>query len=84
VISTTTADAYIYANSRAVAPDPTFGAQAYAYRLNGTTYGARLAAEYALSTHNLIGCAFQRFETHAMGGNDYGNSIPQLTWSYRF
>jgi hypothetical protein len=84
VISTTAADPYVYVYSKAVAPDPTFGADAYAYRLNGTTYGARLAAEYSLSAHNLIGCGFQRLETHATGRNTYSASIPELTWNYRF
>ena len=84
VISTTTANTYVYAYSKAVAADPTFGADAYAYKLNGTTYGARLGVEYSLSAHSLIGCEFQRLETHADGGNNYGDSIPELTWNYRF
>jgi hypothetical protein len=85
VVSTTpTAEYYIYAYSKAVAPDPTFGPGAYAYRINGTTFGARLGVEYSLTAHNLIGCGFQRLETHAQGGNNYTDSMPQLTWNYRF
>ena len=85
VVSTTqTAEYYFYAISKAVAPDPTFGPGAYAYRINGTTYGARLGAAYSLTAHSLIGCGFQRLETHAQGGNNYTDSMPQLTWNYRF
>jgi hypothetical protein len=84
VVSTTQASAYIFANSKAVAPDPTFGPGAYAYRLNGATLGARLAVEYSLTAHSLIGCGFQRLETHAEGGNNYADSMPELTWNYRF
>ena len=84
VISTTAAGTYLYASSKAVATDPTFGPGAYAYRLNGTTYGARLGVDYSLSAHSLIGCGFQRLETHAQGGNNYGDSMPELTWNYRF
>jgi hypothetical protein len=85
VVSTTpTAGYYIYLNSKAVAPDPTFGPGAYAYRLNGTTYSVRLGAGYLLTTHSLIGCGFQRLETHAQGGNNYTDSLPELTWNYRF
>jgi hypothetical protein len=85
VVSTTpTAEYYIYSNSKAVAPDPAFGPGAYAYRIDGTTYGARLGAEYSLTAHSLIGCGFQRLETHAHGGNNYTDSMPQLTWNYRF
>ena len=84
VISTTAAGTYLYASSKAVAADPTFGPGAYAYRLNGRTYGARLGVDYSLSAHSLIGCGFQRLETHAEGGNNYSDSMPELTWNYRF
>jgi hypothetical protein len=84
VISTTEPEADIFANSKAVAPDPTFGPDAYAYRLEGTTFGARLGFEYSLSTHSLIGFGFQRLDTHARGGNNYGDSMPELTWNYQF
>jgi hypothetical protein len=81
---TATAGYYLLSNSKAVAPDTTFGPDAYAYRLNGTTYGVRLGAEYSLTTHSLIGCGFQRLETHTQGGNNYIASLPELTWNYRF
>jgi hypothetical protein len=84
VVSTTQFAGYNYLYPKAVAPDPTFGPGAYAYRLNGTTYGARLGAEYSLTTHSLIGCGFQRMETHAQGGDSYSDSMPELTWNYRF
>jgi hypothetical protein len=84
VVSTTQVAGYGFVYSKAVAPDPAFGPDAYAYRLNGTTYGVRLGAEYSLTTHSLIGCGFQRLETHADGGNNYTDSLPQLTWNYRF
>jgi len=84
VVSTTAPGTDLYANYKAWASDPTFGVGAYAYKLDGTTYGARLGVEYSLSVHNLIGGGFQRMETHAQGGNNYGDSMPQLTWNYRF
>jgi hypothetical protein len=27
---------------------------------------------------------FQRLDTHARGGENYGNSVPGLTWNYQF
>ena len=84
VVSTTAPGTDLYANYKAWGPDPTFGVGAYAYRLDGTTYGARLGVEYSLSAHGSIGGGFQRLETHAQGGNNYGNSVPELTWNYRF
>jgi hypothetical protein len=84
VVSTTQPGAGIYASSEAVALDPTFGPGAYAYRLLGTTFGARLGVEYSLTAHSLIGFGFQRLDTHARGDNNYGNSMPELTWNYQF
>lgn len=84
VVSTVRENVYSYASARAVAPDPTFGPDAYAYQLDGTTYGAKLVAEYALTAHSLIGGGLQRLETHAQGGNNYTDSVPELTWNYRF
>ena len=85
VISTTQAPAYsVFLNSKAVAADPAFGPDAYAYRLNGTTYGVTVGAGFSPTAHSLIGCAYQRLETHAQGGNNYADSIQELTWNYRF
>jgi hypothetical protein len=85
VVSTTDDAGYsTFVNFKAAAPDPTFGPGAFAYRINGTTYGVRLGAAYSLTNHSLIGCGFQRLETHARGGNNYTNSVPQLTWNYQF
>jgi hypothetical protein len=83
VVSTSQPGPYIFAYSKAVAPDPTFGPGAYAYRLDGTTFGARVGVDYALTVHSLIGCGFQRLETHARGGNNYTDSLTELTWTYR-
>jgi hypothetical protein len=84
VISTTQPGANIYYNSKAVAPDPTFGPGAYAYRLDGTTFGARLGLEMSLTEHSLMSIGFQRLDTHARGGNNYADSMPELTWNYQF
>ena len=83
VVSTTNENAYNYTSAKAVAPDPSFGPEAYAYRLGGTTYGARLGVEYSLNDRSLLGCGFQRLETHAQGGNNYTDSSAEITWNYR-
>jgi hypothetical protein len=84
VVSTSQIGAKIFAASRALAEDPTFGPDAYAYRLSGTTYGFSVGINFAPTPHTLLGCSFQRLETHADGGNDYTKSMPQITWDYRF
>ena len=84
VESTTARSAKIYYASRALAEDPAFGPEAYAYRLTGTTYGFRVGINYAPTAHSLLGCGFERLETHADGGNSYTKSVPEITWDYRF
>jgi hypothetical protein len=74
----------IYYASRALAEDPAFGPEAYAYKLPGTTWGARLGVSYSTTEHSLLGAAFERFDTHADGGNDYTKTIVEITWDYRF
>ena len=83
VVSTTESPARLDYAARAIADDPTFGEDAYAYRLTGTTYGLRAGISYSVSAHSLLGCGFQRSETHAEG-NVYTKSTPEVTWDYRF
>jgi hypothetical protein len=84
VVSTTGGSAQIFYASRALAADPAFGPEAYAYRLTGTTYGFRVGINYAPTPHSLLGCGFERLDTHADGGNSYTKSVPEITWDYRF
>jgi hypothetical protein len=84
VVSTTApVDADLYLNSRAVEADPTFGPNQFAYRLTGTTYMVSAGLLLSMSPHSLFGCALRRSETHAAGGNDYVNSVAEISWNYR-
>ncbi len=84
VVSTTEPNAKVYYSSKALAEDPAFGDEHYAYRLVGTTYGFRAGITYAPTVHSLLGFGFAHFETHADGDNRYMKSIPEITWDYQF
>jgi hypothetical protein len=85
VVSTTLQpNATVYYASSALADDPAFGPHAYAYKLTGTTYGYRVGLSFSPTAHSLLGCGFERFETHADGGNEYAKSIVDITWNYRY
>ena len=84
VVSTAEPNLGIYTVSRAIAADPAFGADDYAYKLTGTTFGFRVGINYSPTPHNLLALGFQRLETHADGGNSYTKSIPEISWDYRF
>jgi hypothetical protein len=83
VVSTTGPGAEILFASRALAEDPAFGTDFYAYRLTGTSYGFRVGINYAPTPHSLLGCGFERLETHAYESS-YTKSVPEITWDYRF
>jgi hypothetical protein len=84
IVTTTLNEYRIYDAARAIAEDPAFGPEAYAYKLVGTTYGFRVGLNYSPTPHTLIECGFQRFDTRADGGNGYTKSIPEISWSYRY
>jgi len=84
VVSTTEGNAQIFSAARALAEDPAFRREAYAYRITGTSYGFRVGIHFSPTPHSLLGCGFERLITHAYGGADYTKSIPEITWDYRF
>jgi hypothetical protein len=84
VVSTTQAGAGIYYASRALAEDPAFGPEDYAYRLLATTFGVRAGIHFSATAHSLLGLTFTRLDTHATGGNNYDKSMPEITWDYDF
>jgi hypothetical protein len=84
IVTTTLSEYRIYDAARAIAEDPAFGPDAYAYRLIGTTYGFRVGINYSPTPHTLIECGFQRFDTRADGGNGYTKSMPEISWNYRY
>jgi hypothetical protein len=84
VVSTTEPNAKVYYSAKALAEDPAFGDEDYAYRLVGTTYGYRAGISYSPAAHTLLGLGFSHFETHAGGDNRYMKSIPEIIWDYRF
>ena len=84
VVSTTEPGLKIYTSPLALAEDPAFGPEEYAYRLSGTTYGFRAGVNNSPTPHSLVGVGFERLDTHASGGNNYTKSMPEITWDYQF
>jgi hypothetical protein len=84
VVSTSSGDYDSYYAARAIADDPAFGPDAYAYRLTGTTFGFKAGANYSPTTHSLVGFDFQRLDTRADGGGDYTKSVLEITLDYVF
>jgi hypothetical protein len=84
VVSTAEPGPAIFSVARAIAPDPAFGPDQYAYKITGTTFGFRIGINYSPTAHSLLGLGFERLDTHADGGNGYTKSVPEISWDYRF
>lgn len=84
VISTTKYDHTVARSVRAIADDPAFGNEYYAYRLRAATYGVTLGVNFIPSPHHSVGFSISRYETRAAGGFTYKKSVPALSWDYVF
>lgn len=84
VVSTASEAARIYTGVTAVAEDPTFGDELYAYRLKGTTRTVRLTASWALDDRASIDVGYTRHVTDAAGGLTYRGNVASLGFIYRY
>ena len=84
VVSTSTPNAKIFRASSALARDPTFGSNAYAYRLAGVSRIATVGLSQALSDRSALNVSFQRQVTHAESDNNYLKSVIAASYSHSF
>lgn len=73
----------VYA-SKAIAMDPVFGPNFYAYRLNGTTRGLNIDMNFAVASSSLLRVSVSRQVTHTEGDNNYSKSVQMVSWNYNF
>lgn len=73
----------VYA-SKAIAMDPVFGPNFYAYKLNGTTRGLNLDINFAVTSSSLLRASVSRQMTHTEGDNNYAKSVQMVSWNYNF
>lgn len=74
----------IISSSHAIAVDPVFGPDFYAYRMTGTTYGLSVAMNIAVTPHSLLRASMARQVTQTEGDNDYANNVATLSWTSNF
>ncbi len=84
VVASTPPDLDIFRVSSAIAADPTFGANYFAYRLRGTTDVATLSASWARDDRSTLNLAFADERTNAAGGIAYrgDRASAVLAWRY--
>jgi len=84
VVATTRRDLQIFRASDAVAADPAFGNDFFAYRLRGTTDTARLSASWALDDRSSLNFAYADERTDAAGGIVYRSHSANVVLSWRY
>lgn len=84
VVATTRPDFEIFAVSDAIAADPTFGADFFAYRLRGTADTAKVSASWALDDHSSLNLIYADERTDTAGGVAYRNHSANLTFAWRY
>ena len=84
VVATTRRDFEIFVVSDAIAADPTFGADFFAYRLRGTTDTAKLSASWALDDRSSLNIAYIDERTDAAGGVTYRSHSASLVFAWRY
>ncbi|HKE39599.1 MAG TPA: hypothetical protein VKG21_07165 [Casimicrobiaceae bacterium] len=84
VESTARPNLEIFEASSAIAPDPTFGPDFFAYRLRGTTDTATLNGSWALDDRSSINLSYSAERTRAYAGLDYRSWVATISLAYRY
>ncbi len=84
VVATTRRNFAIFVVSDAIAADPTFGSDFFAYRLRGTTDTAKLTANWALDERSSLTFAYTDERTDAAGGIIYRSHSANLVYAWRY
>jgi hypothetical protein len=84
VVATTRRAFDIFAASDAIAADPAFGPDFFAYRLRGTTDTAKLSASWALDERSSLNAVYADERSDAAGGIDYRSHSVGLLYAWRY
>ena len=84
VVSTTRQNLEIFLASDAIAADPTFGSDFYAYRLRGTTTTANATLSWALSDHSSLNLSYAVARTAAYDDLDYLSRLGTILLAFRY
>jgi hypothetical protein len=84
VVASTRPDFDIFVVSDAIAADPAFGPDFFAYRLRGTTDTARISASWALDDRSSLNVVYSDERTDAAGGVTYRSHRANLMYAWRY
>jgi len=84
VVASTRRDFEIFAASDAIAADPAFGGDFFAYRLRATTDAAKLSASWALDDRSSLNAVYADERTDAAGDIDYRSHSVSVLYAWRY
>ena len=84
VVSTTRQNLDIFLASDAIAADPTFGSDFYAYRLRGTTTSANASLSWALSDRSSLNLSYAVVRTAAYDDLNYLSRLGTIVLAFRY
>lgn len=84
VVASTRPDFDIFTASDAIAADPTFGPDFFAYRLRGTTDTAKLSASWALDERSSLSAVYVDERTDAAGGIYYRSHGVSVLYAWQY
>jgi hypothetical protein len=84
VVSTSTPNFKIFRASSAISPDPVFGPNNFAYRIDAMSHIATLGVSQGIGQRSALNVSYQRQMTHAERDNNYFKSIFAASYSYHF
>jgi hypothetical protein len=84
VVASTRPDLAIFRASEAIAADPTFGPDFFAYRLRGTTATVGLTASWALDDRSSLNVAYVDDRTDSAGSIVYRSHSANIVFAWRY
>ena len=84
VVSSTRRNLEVFEASSAIAHDPAFGDDFFAYRLRGTTGTATVSASWAIDTRSSLNLVYAAERTRAYDELDYHSYRVDFAYAYRY
>jgi len=84
VVSTTLRNLPIFLVSSAIAADPVFGPDRFAYKLKALTRGLSLGVSRVVGRQASFSLGYEHLDSRAEGGIDYQSNLVRATYLYQF
>jgi hypothetical protein len=84
IVSTTLRNLPVFLASSAIAADPVFGSERFAYKMDALTRGLSLGVSRVIGGQASFTLGYEHLDSRAEGGIDYEANLVRVTYLYRF